>query len=564
MTEHAQLLSGVADPALVNIVNRWASDRMLAVLTLYKRQTGRSILHHFVGTAQHAELQVVLQMPPPFLLRKVLDDVSNGVTPLGLAAGHGDVFMVQSLLAAGASPLRIPGELVPPMIQAVRGGHIEVVRLFKVHRTDLPVHEALHALALANMDDGRWNVFVNVAGRSNPNTPNAVGKQALLFAIESHLPRCATWLMWRFPAIDVNNGLTPGVTVPLFAAARKGQTHVVAALLNSRSALDVGWVDINGRGVLHIALRGGHQAVVAMLLADPRVSVTSNASFARRPLVHTAMHYAINTHRPDLLRQLALRPDVDWSAMNQYGQTAICRLIRHTLPRDHANSDVLTCMSILLAHAPDSVDTLNIYGNNALVECVEHGWSGEVLLQLLQGSKQFLSQFVLNHPTLLHTAAKKGLSRVCWILRASGYLHTPDTDGNHPDEVAMLSGHDLLGVRLRETVAMPPLQWAFKAGINTNHVNHAIAIGDIDLVRPLPWIKLNPCPQPAGAVPLVYLQLLNASRAGWSRKVHLSFSSGFCAGVWAVLLSQLRLGALGLPIEMCHLIFAQCARGHFE
>jgi ankyrin repeat protein len=564
ITEHIGLLSAVTDPVQVATVNRWAADRMMALLESHKQQTGASILHHFVETGAILELRVMLSLPLPFPLRHALDDVSRGATVLGLAAAQGEGSAVRFLLDAGANPNRSAGELVAPLVMAIRSRQFTVVQMFKVSRDTLAIHEALGAFVPDWVYDGTaWAVFVHVASRSNPNIPNHNGVQALLFAIELNLPRCANWLLWKFPAIDVNNGLTPGVTVPLFAAARKGQARVVANLLSSRSALCVHWTDSSGRGILHAALRAGNQQIMASLLADPRVRVASNASFIRRPLVHTAAHYAIRHSRPQLLLGLQCRPDIEWSATTVSGETAINRVMRFRATGSHT-IDVLTCITIVLAQAPATVDFIDVSGSNALAECVLKGWSGEVLMQLLKSSNQFLTHFVTNCPTLLHTAARNGNLRVCWILRACGYTLIPDADGLAADERADLHGHPLLGETLRKSIALPMLQLAYTAGLTIRHVNHMVANGTITISRPLPWKPWNVCSRPIDAVPLTYLQNLDASRGMWSRALHASFSQRFRACIWTMLLCHPRLCEAGLPIELWHMIFAECARDQFQ
>ena len=70
---------------------------------------------------------------------------------------------------------------------------------------------------------------------------------------------------------------------PLYIAARKGQTEVVAALL-ATPGIDVNKEDKDGRTPLFIAAQQGHTEVVAALLATPGIDVNKEDKDGRTPL----------------------------------------------------------------------------------------------------------------------------------------------------------------------------------------------------------------------------------------------------------------------------------------
>lgn len=552
--EHEVLRSAIA-PSQLGVLDRWAANRLRDGLGRFKRETGRSVLHQLVSTSRVSELEVVLASPFPFDADAALVDVSHGATVLGLAAELGDAAAVRVLLAAGAPTDRVRGEAEAPVVRAVRAGQLATVRLLPVRGPEA-LSAAMQAMQSAPAEC--WAVFVDVAGRSNPNTPTGTGCQALLEAVERGLPACAEWLLRHVPTLDVNNGFVE--RSPLAAACSAGHVGVVKLLLGSAAALDVNWAGAAAASPppLHAAVRNGHDAIVRLLLADGRTCTAATDGPTQRPLVHTAAHHAARLQRPELLRCLLGTKGVDWGATDSLGRTAAHSLLLEPPIGPAAR----TVLMLLVRMAPLSVDGLSVFGDNALTACVRMNWPGDVLLELLGRSRAYFTRSVHEHPALLHAAAGHGNIRVCMVLVACGFSLGVVRGGPTPAIVAANAGHLVLSGVLGVIEGMPPLQRAVLAGLGKRQLNREISTGAIRPPFNLPWVPWESLMQrPPAAAPASYIALLQAtSGMGWFRTVHHSFPTCFQTAAWVLLLCQHRLKGKGLPMEMSHAILAMLPR----
>lgn len=571
LREHALLQLNTAHPALMN---QWAEHRLQGALRSRKLDVGWGVLHELVLADNEPQLGAVLASPHPFDLAKALADVSLGCTALTAAAAAGKVALVGTLLGAGASEVRQTGEPISALQRAIEGAHLGVVRLLAVGG-GAPLHWALRAIAVGEHDESiRWAVFVHVARKSDVNAPSATGAQALLLAIEVLLPRCATWLLWQFPAIDVNNGFLAD-TVPLYSAAALGQVKVVAALLASRAALAVNWANTANQTALDAALQGGRVAVLRMLLADPRVSVTGRSGTHDHSIIHTAVFWALAKNMPELVECFVGREHVDWAAPDRAGATAIHLLLNTAPPPDPDADDEVdplflatasSILDILCAQGPAAVDMHTHAGTNAVSVCIVRGRSASTLRTLLRHSSSHLTGFVQDHPELLRAAAAAGQLQTCFILRACGYPVLL-RNGDSANLLAARRGHMLLASALCLSAGMPQLQLAYHAGLTRDHVNTLVAQPNpagglgLDAAWTTPTRAIA---RPPHACPEAYLHLLRRSHGRWSRLLHSSrIPYPYRAATWTLLLCMHRLGIAGLPIEMCHLILTHCSRSHF-
>ena len=108
-------------------------------------------------------------------------------------------------------------------------------------------------------------------------------------------------------SVDVNKEDEYGRT-PLYAAAKEGQTAVVAALL-AAPGIDVNKEDKDGRTPLHMAAKKGHTAVVAALLATPGIDVNKEHAYGKTPL-----HIAAMYRQTEVVAALLAAPGIDVTA----------------------------------------------------------------------------------------------------------------------------------------------------------------------------------------------------------------------------------------------------------
>ncbi len=131
---------------------------------------------------------------------------------------------------------------------------------------------------------------------AEPNTSDPIGRNALLFAITDGRGDFALRLLGNRGLLDLNHRMDNG-SAALHLAIIRRQFNVLRALLREQE-VDVNLMDGQGRGPLILAVMGGHERAVELMLGrndtDPTVEVKHEGeSFSALDLAARSGHEGI-------------------------------------------------------------------------------------------------------------------------------------------------------------------------------------------------------------------------------------------------------------------------------
>jgi ankyrin repeat protein len=210
---------------------------------------GTTAIHY---AAHHGDLELVQLLIAAGAKVRVAN--RYGVTPLHEASTVGNVPMMEALLKAGASPNASYGAGETPLMLAARTGNPEAVKLLLSHHAD-----------------------VNAAEESKGYTP-------LMFAAVENHPEVAKILVDRGASVNIpsvrftyatdgrvaaggaNNARADGGLTPLMFAARQGSIEAGEVLI--AAGADVNFIEPQWNfSVMNTAVYNGHYDFAAMLIA---------------------------------------------------------------------------------------------------------------------------------------------------------------------------------------------------------------------------------------------------------------------------------------------------------
>lgn len=166
---------------------------------------------------------------------------------------------------------------------------------------------------------------------------------------------------------DVRNPAFPGLPTPLIAAAFRGHTPVVSALLSAGA--DVRATNVQGRTALHLSADQDHADVVALLCR-------SGAPLGARDHVdHTALHLAAWQGHLASLHDL-LRAGAPLEVRDRNGDTALALAATEPVPK---------VIRALLAAGAD-LEAANDYGQTPLLRAAMAGESAVLAILLAAGA----------------------------------------------------------------------------------------------------------------------------------------------------------------------------------
>ncbi len=224
-----------------------------------------------------------------------VDEHTEGVTSLMLAAGGGHEEVVDLLLAAGANVTCKDADGSSPLMYAVNASHFGVATKLIRAGSDLNdstvaqeaaelannlLHDALVAgneeLSLALLERGAIASYV---GKGGIHCLTAACINGLIKAVD---------MLIKMDACHIDGTTDLGATA-LMAAASEGHAKIVATLLNAGASSIIG--DVDGTTALMAAAANSHlDALEALLKASP------SALNAKNNEGHTALMFAVNTY----------------------------------------------------------------------------------------------------------------------------------------------------------------------------------------------------------------------------------------------------------------------------
>ena len=238
---------------------------------------GATALHWAVHWDDHSTAEILIKAGAR------LDAVNDlGVFALSLACSNGSSAMVKRLIAAGASARAALPSGESAMMTCARTGAAEAIRALAERGADVNARETHR------------------------------GQTALMWAAGGKHPGAVKVLIER--GADVNGVSTGGFT-PLMFAAREGDPESTRLLLAAGARLDettpagesalllaaASVAGVTARDYRLVAEPSGHEAV-AILLADRGANVNQADTLGQ-----TALHHAVETGKPELLKALMAR-----------------------------------------------------------------------------------------------------------------------------------------------------------------------------------------------------------------------------------------------------------------
>jgi len=229
-----------------------------------------------------AILLIITLMP----LLLFLYGCANPENDLREAAGKGDVTRVKELLSAGINVSAKGPEGATPLVAAVRGGHVEVVKLLLDSGAGFDAPEGPPPLVAA-IDNKRTDVALLLLSRgASPTSQDAGGRTPLMAALRLRDDNLIRTLLDKGAKTDHKD--QQGVT-PLMIACETGDLKLVRLVFESQSSellpkvrerlrkghfqkaavAEIRDAQANdGRTILMMAASLGHQEIVDYLLSE--------------------------------------------------------------------------------------------------------------------------------------------------------------------------------------------------------------------------------------------------------------------------------------------------------
>jgi ankyrin repeat protein len=228
----------------------------------------------------------------------------RGLTPLHVAAYHGDIEIAKLLIERGAQTDIVANGRTPLLIAIKQQQSAFAEYLLTVPTVDINVAmptgvTPLIAAIRCRLDSIAMKLATNPC--VNINAFDSEGRTALYWAIKRHKTHVFDALMARR---DVNLKVTTSSQFTLLHVAAK-RYHMLHALL-ARGIIDVNALNSDRKTALHRAIKTGNLKGVSLLIEYPGINL--NIGTARKG---TPLHYALTKATEDIAVKLIASPKTD-------------------------------------------------------------------------------------------------------------------------------------------------------------------------------------------------------------------------------------------------------------
>jgi ankyrin repeat protein len=271
----------------------------------------------------------------------------NGVTPLHLAAKHGDLPLAKLLVKSGADINAVSNRQFTPLSFAVTGQHLDVVKYLLTlpdidlnvvnmdHQTPLSIAIVANAYRIVRLllADSRVNVndflgpiyfaakflrasmFVDIVSRPDFDwTMRGPHNETLLHLICMDLRFDLFKVVISRPEFRAEtdlNAVDEANQTALSRACASCSPRCVRELL-ALEGIDVNHKDAAGWSALHYACQAGSSDVVIPLLMHPEMDINAVTNGGSRPL-----HMIVNAGLVDALTAICWRTDLEINSFTQ-------------------------------------------------------------------------------------------------------------------------------------------------------------------------------------------------------------------------------------------------------
>ncbi|MCY3974536.1 MAG: ankyrin repeat domain-containing protein [Simkaniaceae bacterium] len=321
----------------------------------------------------------------------------QGATALAYAAEEGCREVVRLLIQRGADvDPHCPGAN-PPVVRAAGGGYTEIVRLLHDHGADIRRTGCEGCTALGLAEAGGYAETAQLIKELLAGNPaDGTGAERLSKAGLSGDTELAGRLSDNGVDVNVADPVTGKTTLML--AAEHGRTEFVRWLLSDVPDVDVTRSDREGRTVLMFAVRGGHKAIVELLVRH----AGADALLLRRSYEGwTALMYAIEGGDGEIV-ELLLSEIRTMQAVSR--------------DSDQAGIPGVTSLMMEIGSKCERMSSDEM--NKTLMRAVEEGCADSVRLLIKQGAKVDHGDEGDNTPVIL--AASRGYEAIVRLLLDAG------------------------------------------------------------------------------------------------------------------------------------------------
>ncbi|KAK3255464.1 hypothetical protein CYMTET_35353 [Cymbomonas tetramitiformis] len=344
-------------------------------------------------------------------------------TALSRASWHGDAQLVELLL----SSKKIDNSMTP-LFQAVRQGHIPVVKLLLKHPNidpNRPAKEGKTALQQACCQSSPTLVDLVVRNKNTDvNSVDMYGMTALHeAATRGHVQLLKTLL--KRGDMDCNPRDLQGRT-PFWMACNCGDDNIESVnLMLKCEKVDVNVADDNTRTALMQACEVGNLNILAALLEHADIDVNAGDKNGVRPL-----HLACLRGQKELVKLLLKRSSLDVSVQTLDGETPIAAAIEY-------GTRNMVVLRLLVMHRGTELNRGDRCNRTPLWRASSLGYAPmvELLLQQKQVDPNRIDMELGCTP--LFIAAANGHKQVMTSLlkHARTDIHFPDREGRTPLDV---------------------------------------------------------------------------------------------------------------------------------